>query len=73
MKISKNSFSKLLSLALVFLLAFTAVVPAMALPVEKQAPLTITIKNNEGLPEMKAEQFTAYQLFTGTPQKSEGA
>ncbi len=73
MKISKNSFSKLLSLALVFLLAFTAVVPAMALPVEKQKPLTITIKNNEGLPEMKTEQFTAYQLFTGTPQKSEGA
>lgn len=73
MKTAKQKFSRLLSVALVFLLALTAAVPVFAAPVENenQQPLTITIKNNEGLPEMTADQFTAYQLFTGTPNKED--
>ncbi len=74
MKKANLKFSRILALALVFLLALSAVIPAFAatgtaVTPETQTDLTITIKNNEGLPEMTSGQFTAYQLFTGTPNK----
>ncbi len=71
MKLAKQKFVRLLTCALVFLLAFTAAVPAFAEQVNKenQKNLTITIKNNKDLPAMTAGQFTAYQIFTGIPNK----
>lgn len=74
MKTANRTFSRLLACALVFLLALTAAVPVFAatgsaVDPKNQANLTITIKNNEGLPGMTPGQFTAYQLFTGTPTK----
>ena len=75
MKLAKQKFVRLLTCALVFLLALTAAVPAFAAkegtPVDKenQQNRTITIKNNKGLPAMTPNQFTAYQIFTGTPKE----
>ncbi len=75
MKTRKPILPRLLSLAMVLLLVFAAALPVFAEPTgtkvdpDKQANLTITIKNNDGLPGMDKEQFTAYQLFTGTPNK----
>ncbi len=62
----KRVSTRLLSLALVLLMAFAATVPAMA-----AENLTIVIKNNEGLPSMENNQFYAFQLFSGTPNKEE--
>ena len=64
MKTSKQNFSRLLSLALALLLVLSAMVPTLA-----AGNLTITIKNNQGLPKMYNGQFKAYQLFKGTPHK----
>ena len=66
MKTANRTFSRLLSCALVFLLALTTVVPVFADSVA-QNNLEVVIHNNEGLPCMSTDQFTVYQLFTGTP------
>lgn len=61
----KRFIPRLLSLALVLLLALTMAVPAFA----ASGDLTITINNAAGLPDMQNEQFTAYQIFKGTANK----
>ncbi len=71
MKTTNRTFGKLLALALVVLFALTAVVPVLAEPVE-QDNLQVVIHNNEGLPAMTENQFTVYQLFTGSPFKEGG-
>lgn len=68
MKMIKSSFNRLLALALVLMLAFTAAVPVFAASGDN---LTITIRNNKGLPEMTDNQFAAYQLFKGTPYQED--
>lgn len=72
MKTQKCLIQQILSLVLSFLMAMSIAVPALAATgnkVENQSNLTITIKNNEGLPEMKDDQFSAFQLFVGTPHE----
>ncbi len=64
MKKTKRLLPRLLCLALICLLALTAVLP-LSVFAEDVENLTVTIHNNEGLPAMKADQFTVYQLFTG--------
>ncbi len=68
---TKRLVSRLLSLALVLLLALTATLPALAEPVKAgdQDNLTVRIRNNEGLPGMSTDQFLVYQLFKGTPNR----
>lgn len=62
MKLRKR-FAGLFAVVLVIALALTVSLPAFA------ASPSITINNAEGLPPMTNGQFTAYQLFTGTPNK----
>ena len=70
MKTVSRKLSRLLSLALVFLLALTAVVPVFAANNGANTEnLKITIHNNTGLPEMTEKQFGVYQLFKGTPNR----
>lgn len=66
MKTIKHILPRLFSLTLVMILTLALAVPSMATSGDD---LTITIKNNEGLPSMSDNQFTAYQLFKGTPNK----
>ena len=68
MKTTKRTFGKLLALVLVCLFALTAVVSVFAepAPAEGQGALTVTIRNNEGLPKMTEGQFSVYQIFKGT-------
>lgn len=72
MKTTKRLFGSLLTLALAFMLALTAVVPTFAAPVD-QENLTVRIRNNDGLPAMSETQFDVYQIFTGTPNKEKEA
>ncbi len=70
MKTANRKLSRLLACALVFLLALTCAVPVFAERTSvKQDNLQVVIHNNEGLPGMSTNQFTVYQLFTGTPYK----
>ncbi len=69
MKMIKSSFNRLLAFALVLMLAFTAAVPVFAASGDNL--LTITIRNNKGLPKMTDNQFAAYQLFKGTPYQED--
>ncbi len=64
MKTNKCIAWRLLSAVLAFLLVLTT-----ALPVFAAENKTIEIKNAKGLPAMKVNQFAAYQLFSGTPNK----
>lgn len=66
MKTQKHFIPRLLSLALVFLLALTAAVSVFA---ADDQTLTITINNAQGLNDMVDEQFTAYQIFKGKANK----
>lgn len=61
-----HSITRLLSLALVFLLALTVAVPVFA---ADDQTLTITINNAPGLNNMVDNQFTAYQIFKGKANK----
>ncbi len=71
MKTKKSILPRLLSMALVVLLALTAAVPVFAATGEDadNTNLKITIHNNTGLPDMTANQFAVYQLFKGTPKQ----
>ncbi len=64
MKTIKHTLNQLIVIALVLMLSLTTVFPVFAASGEN---LTITIHNNTGLPAMKTDQFSVYQLFTGTP------
>lgn len=60
----KILFTKqLISLMLVFMLALSVAVPALA--AEGSTGYSITINNKENLPDMVEGQFTAYQVFKG--------
>ena len=66
----KNLFTKqLISLMLVFMLALSVAVPALA--AEGSTGYSITINNNENLPDMVEGQFTAYQVFKGVLNANE--
>lgn len=70
MKTANRKFSRLLACALVFLLALTAYIPVFAERTSvNQDNLQVVIHNNDGLPAMSTNQFTVYQLFTGTPHE----
>ena len=70
MKTANRKFSRLMACVLVFLLALTAAFPVFAAPTNvDQDNLQVVIHNNDGLPGMSTNQFTVYQLFTGTPNK----
>lgn len=73
MKTANRTFSRLLACALVFLLALTFAVPALAVPENGPGNLKVTIRNNEGLPSMKTDQFNVYQLFVGNAKKEDVA
>ena len=73
MKTANRTFSRLLACALVFLLALTFAVPALAVPEKGPGNLKVTIRNNEGLPTMKTDQFNVYQLFVGNAKKEDVA
>ncbi len=66
----KILFTKqLISLMLVFMLALSVAVPALA--AEGSTDYSITINNKENLPEMVEGQFTAYQVFKGVLNANE--
>ncbi len=65
---TKHFLPRIISAVIAVLLALTVAVPAMAEPTADDN-LTITIKNNKGLPAMTEDMFAVYQLFKGTPMK----
>ncbi len=65
---TKHFLPRIISAVIAVLLALTVAVPAMGAATEGEN-LTITIKNNKGLPAMSKDMFAVYQLFKGTPQK----
>ncbi len=74
MKSTRKTLGRVLALALVVIMALTTAIPAYAANTNPNTEnLTITIHNNEGLPELTENSFDVYQLFTGTPYKEEGA
>ncbi len=64
MKKQKRLLTRVIGILLVALLAFSFAVPTLA-----TENLRITIHNAEGLPAMKNEQFYAFQIFSGTPNR----
>ncbi len=67
----KKNIFELLTLVLVVALAVVAVLPASVMATSAPAEYTITIRNAEGLPAMVDEQFNAFQLFKGTPNRED--